>query len=142
MEKLEFQQLDPVKFPLIQRFYKQHYPISKPKRNEKTIIARSTISHNIVACVRFRQIEQFQLLIGMAVSTELRAQGIGQSLMAYCKLHDLNSQVYCFSYTHLEEFYQHGGFKTCTRDELPPSLRVLYQRYTNSGKSLVPMQYL
>lgn len=142
MKKLEFQQLDPVKFPLIQRFYKQHYPTSKPKRNEKTIIARSSISQNIIACVRFRQIEQFQLLTGMAVSTDFRGQGIGKSLMNYCKLHNLNSQVYCFAYAHLDEFYQQQGFVSCHKEDLPSPLKVLYQRYTNSGKSLVPMQYL
>lgn len=142
MEKLEFQQIEPLKFPLIQRFYKQHYPTSKPKRDEKTIIARSTISNNIVTCVRFRQVDQYQLLTGMAVSTEFRGLGIGNALMTYCKSRDLNSQVYCFAYTHLEEFYQRHGFISCFKENLPPALKVLFQRYTNSGKSLVPMQYL
>jgi N-acetylglutamate synthase-like GNAT family acetyltransferase len=142
MEKLEFEEIEAIKYPLIQRFYKQHYPTAKPKRNEKTIIARAIISNEIVACVRFRQIEQYQLLTGMVVASEKRKQGLGNQLLAHCYANDLNPNVYCFAYTELEAFYRQHGFITCDADNLPPPLKVLFQRYTNSGKSLIPMQYL
>ncbi|MDC0612634.1 GNAT family N-acetyltransferase [Vibrio sp.] len=143
MEKLEFEQLDPLKLPLIQRFYKQYYPSTKPKRDEIIIIARDTMAHNIVAVVRFRQVDTLCLLTGMAVMDKKRGRGIGSALLNYCKKQKyLTPDVYCFSYCHLEHFYHRAGFHTISNDLLPPTLSQLYQRYTNSGKSLIAMQYL
>jgi len=142
MEKLDFQKIDPIKQALVQRFYKKHYPISKPKRNELTIVARYAISQDIIACTRFRPIEHYCLLTGMAVSSELRGIGIGSALMQYCQLHYLDKNVFCFSYSHLQEFYQKFGFTVCSLEQLPPTLRSLFERYRNNKKSLIAMQYL
>ncbi|MCE0493515.1 GNAT family N-acetyltransferase [Vibrio salinus] len=143
MEKLQFHHLEPIQFPLIQRFYKQFYPTSKPKRNEKALIVRAADTLNIVACVRFRQVDpHYQLLTGMAVSTEQRGQGIGKALLAYCQQNILDNKCYCFAYSHLTDFYKAHGFVPLEAGQLPLSIKVLYHRYTNSGKSLVAMQYL
>lgn len=140
MVNLLFEKLDPIKLPLLQRFYKQHYP-SKPKKDELIIVARKEGA--ICGAVRFRTIDQFRLLTGMAVDEDLRGNGIGHQLLDYCQHQEpiLNPEVYCFAFPWLVNFYQQHGFQVIETEQLPPSLRSLYQRYLNSGKSLVAMQY-
>jgi N-acetylglutamate synthase-like GNAT family acetyltransferase len=140
MVNLEFEKLDTLKLPLVQRFYKSHYPATKPKKNELVIVARR--SGDICAVVRFRPIEQFQLLTGMVVNEQYRRQGIGHQLLNYCQQDMISNQVYCFAFTWLASFYQQHDFRTIDIEQLPNSLYILFQRYQNSGKSLVPMKYV
>ena len=140
MPTLQFETLDPIKIPLIKRFYKQHYPGAKPKSDELIIVAYKEAE--MVALVRFRTVGQFRLLTGMAVADNLRNQGIGQQLLAYCVQHILTPQDYCFAYSHLDRFYQQSYFVSIDENELPPDLKMLFQRYTQHGKNLIPMHFL
>ncbi|MGX9418749.1 GNAT family N-acetyltransferase [Vibrio sp. RC27] len=140
MIKLEFETLDSVKLPLVQRFYKRHYPATKPKKNEHIIIARSL--GEICAVVRFRPIEQYKLLTGMVVDEAFRGQGIGHQLLEHCQQQILSENVYCFAFTWLEPFYQAHHFHSLDPDQLPNNLNILFQRYKSSGKSLIPMRYV
>jgi N-acetylglutamate synthase-like GNAT family acetyltransferase len=139
MVNLQFEDLDSIKLPLLQRFYKHHYPSAKPKKNERVIVARHQA--HLCAAVRFRPIDRYQLLTGMTVDESLREQGIGHQLLTYCELNVLDEQVFCFSFPWLETFYQQHNFQTLAVNTLPNSLKVLFQRYENSGKKLIPMQY-
>ncbi|MDP4491861.1 GNAT family N-acetyltransferase [Vibrio sp. AH4] len=136
---LEFQQFDPIKLPLIKRFYKTHYPGTKPKSDESIVVALENTE--IVAVVRFRRICTYRLLTGMAVKANLRQTGIGKQLLHYCRKEQLNHDTYCFAYTHLEHFYQQGDFVRIEPLALPPELNILYERYSRTGKDLIPMQY-
>lgn len=80
---LEFQQFDPIKLPLIKRFYKNHYPGSKPKSDEQVIVALK--DREIVGVVRFRMIGQYRLLTGMAVEAQSRQQGIASNCSTTAK---------------------------------------------------------
>lgn len=136
---LEFQQFDPIKLPLIKRFYKMYYPATKPKRDESIIVGLDKTE--IIAVVRFRTVGSSRLLTGMAVKTEQRQQTIGQQLLRYCQTKWLDQTTFCFAYSHLVDFYQHGGFTPVEPAALPTELETLYQRYLQSGKDLIPMQY-
>lgn len=136
---LEFQQFDPIKLPLIKRFYKIHYPGAKPKSDERVIVASQ--GNEIMAVVRFRNIGKHHLLTGMVVNQQHRQLGIGKQLLGYCQQDHLNQATFCFAYTHLEHFYQQGGFMPIEPSHLPAELFCLFERYTNSGKNLIPMQY-
>lgn len=140
MSVLTIASLDPIKTPLIARLYKAHYPSGKAKKNELTIVGYKL--NRIVCVVRFRPIEQFQLLTGMLVVPEHRGEGYAHQLMSYCRQHTLSEATYCFAYSHLEPFYQKHGFATIEQQALPNSLKCLYQRYVKSGKDLIPMHYL
>lgn len=139
MHEVEFQTLSPIKLPLIKAFYKQYYPSAKPKKNETIIVGYQQT--NIIAVVRFRPVEQYQLLTGMLVHPDLRKQNIGSTLLQYCQINTLDSNTYCFAYSHLETFYQQAGFSTIDINTLPNSLQLLFKRYIQSGKSLMPMHY-
>ncbi|MFV0450126.1 MAG: GNAT family N-acetyltransferase [Vibrio sp.] len=140
MPTLKFEHLDPIKLPLLKRFYKQHYPGSKPKSDELSIVAYDETL--IVAVVRFRPIANYRLLTGMVVSESNRGKGIGSELLRYCQQEVLSSNDFCFSYTHLQNFYQQANFKKIEVETLPSELRTLFVRYCQSGKDLIPMQFL
>ncbi|MBD1574656.1 GNAT family N-acetyltransferase [Vibrio sp. S17_S38] len=134
-----FQSLPLIKFPLLKPIYKAYYPIAKVKNNESIIVGYHDKS--IIAIVRFRPIERYQLLTGMLVLPEYQHKGIGQQLLAYCESAILTSDHYCFAYQHLENFYHNNGFHVVQSVDLPAPLRFLFQRYISSGKKLVAMQY-
>ncbi|MGF1752573.1 GNAT family N-acetyltransferase [Vibrio makurazakiensis] len=139
MNNVIIEQLDPIKLPLVKRFYKEHYPSGKANRSE--LILTLTIDASIQGVVRFRTVENYRLLTGMAISTNHRYKGLGHSLMKHCKNDVLGSSDYCFAYRHLEAFYSAHGFQLIDSSELPHPLHVLYERYTNSGKDLIPMHF-
>lgn len=139
MPELKFEHLDPIKLPLLKRFYKQHYPSTKPKSDELSIVAYSGLS--MVAVVRFRSIAEYRLLTGMAVDDSKRGEGIGSQLLNYCLNEILAANDFCFSYSHLQHFYEQANFKKIDIEELPNDLKTLFLRYSQNGKDLIPMQF-
>lgn len=125
---------------MIQHFYKQHYPSTKPKKDDIILVGRH--QHEITAVIRFRHIEDFLLLTGMCVDRKERGQGLGHQVLTHCQHHILSDNVYCFALSHLESFYSKHQFVRISANQLPNSLKLLYLRYTQYGKNLVPMRYL
>ncbi|MEI8632459.1 GNAT family N-acetyltransferase [Vibrio sp. PP-XX7] len=136
MSPLFFEQLAPIKIPLIQRFYKQHYPSAKVKKDELVIIARE--ESTLCAVVRFRQIEHYQLLTGMVVDQTKRNQGVGHRLLAFVNNITSMIQYTVLLFEHLAEFYQHHHFCRQHPDHLPPAIKTLYSRYCRQGKKFSP----
>ncbi|AIU68097.1 GNAT family N-acetyltransferase [Vibrio coralliilyticus] len=131
--------LDPVYTPIISRIYKAYYPSGKAKKDELTIAG--SIDQQIVALVRFRNIEKYRLLTGMLVIPEHRRAGLGHQLMDYCVEYVLSEQDFCFAYAHLETFYAQHNFETIDASQLPNSLKGLFERYSLK-KQLVAMKYV
>ncbi len=140
MPALKFEHLAPIKLPLLKRFYKQNYPSTKPKSDELTIVAYSDLA--MVAVVRFRNVSDYRLLTGMAVNEAKRGQGVGTQLLQYCHKEVLQKDDFCFSYSHLQHFYEQVDFKRVDVSELPSELKNLFNRYYQSGKDLIPMQFM
>lgn len=139
MNNVIITQLDPVKVPLVKRFYKEHYPTGKANKSE--LIYSLLLDDELCGVVRFRTIEDSRLLTGMAISKQHRGKQLGSQLMKYCAKHTLTENDYCFAYAHLASFYGRHQFVQIDPKQLPNALRVLYERYSNSGKDLIPMQY-
>ncbi len=139
MTMLRFEQLAPIKLPLIKRFYKQYYP-SKPKSDECIIVAY--LDSSLVGVVRFRPVGEYSLLTGMVVSPQFRGQGYAAQILNYCQKNYLTNQCYCFAYSHLQNLYEQHQFSLIEQSVLPQNLRDLFERYVNGGKSLLPMQYI
>lgn len=139
MNNVIITQLDPVKVPLVKRFYKEHYPTGKANKSE--LIYSLLLDDELCGVVRFRAIEDSRLLTGMAISKQYRGKQLGSQLMEYCAKHTLTENDYCFAYAHLTSFYGRHQFVQVDPKQLPNALRVLYERYSNSGKDLIPMQY-
>ncbi len=139
MPTLKFEHLDPIKLPLLKRFYKLHYPGTKPKSDELTVVAYS--QQSMVAVVRFRSVANYRLLTGMTVSCDSRGKGIGTELLNYCRHNILQKNDFCFSYAHLQNFYDQAHFRKIEVEALPSELKTLFIRYCQSGKDLIPMQF-
>lgn len=139
MSKIRFHLLEPLRFPLINRFYKSHYPAGKAKRDEIIWVGENT--SGIICCVRFKQFEHYQLLTGMLVHPGLRNCGIAKQLITATNEQLTHSPCFCFAFSHLEKLYQDSGFAVIADNELPEPLANRIQRYRLSGKELIAMRY-
>jgi len=139
MSKIRFHPLEPLRFPLINRFYKSYYPAGKAKKDEIIWLGENT--SRIICCVRFKQFEHYQLLTGMLVHPELRGSGIAKQLLTATNDQLTHIPCFCFAFSHLEKLYQDSGFTVILDSELPEPLASRIQRYRLSGKELTPMRY-
>ncbi|GAL09009.1 predicted acyltransferase [Photobacterium aphoticum] len=117
MSKLSFHLLEPLRFPLINRFYKAYYPAGKAKKDETIWVGES--NQGIQCCVRFKYIEDYQLLTGMLVHPEQRGQGIGQHLLQAVQDQLTQQPCYCFAFAYLEAFYQAAALSPCPMTHYP-----------------------
>ncbi|WP_375751781.1 GNAT family N-acetyltransferase [Vibrio sp. HN007] len=139
MPLIHIEKLEAIKLPIAQKLYKQHYPSGKAKSNELIYVCYS--DKTLCGVVRIRPVDSYRLLTGMVVVPEFRNKGIGHALLDYCEAEVLNDNDYCFAYAHLEGFYSLNGFFTIEVNELPNPLRTLFERYSRSGKQLIPMKF-
>lgn len=138
MKNLSVTQIDPIKLPLLKKLYKLHYPSTKIKAGEVIYVAEQ--DSRIVGVTRFRQVEDWQLLTGMMVVTDQRGKGVAREMLSVLETSYLDSNVYCFAYSHLVDMYANHGFNTISDEELPGSLKGLFNRYSQT-KALNCMQY-
>lgn len=131
--------LDPLRFPLVARFYKTHYPAGKPKKDE--IIWTAENSSGLFGSVRFRQFPNFQLLTGMLIAPEQRGKKQGEAFLNAVQTQIQTKACYCLAYRYLEKLYNDAGFEVIEVSNLPEELRGRYQSYCNSGKDLIPMRH-
>ncbi|OLQ77582.1 GNAT family N-acetyltransferase [Photobacterium proteolyticum] len=139
MSKLRFHPLEPLRFPLINRFYKSYYPAGKAKKDEVIWVGEDNSS--IICCVRFKQFDNYQLLTGMLVHPEQRGMGLTKQLLTGCYQQLIETPCYCFAFAHLETLYQGANFIALPESELPEPLLSRLRRYRQSGKKLVAMRY-
>ncbi len=139
-DSLIIEVLNPIKLPLIKKLYKAHYPAGRAKRDE--LIITATSEGSIVALLRMKTVETSRLLTGMIVVPQVRGTGVGKALLAHCEENVFSYGDYCFAFMHLESYYAQYGFKTIDSSALPNSLKMAYQRYVDSGKDLIPMQFI
>lgn len=139
MHKIEFHLLEPLRFPLVNKLYKDHYPSGKAKRDETIWVGEQ--EKQIIAAVRFKTIESEQLLMGMVVHQDFRGKKIASQFLAALDKQLQQLPCYCFALQDLEIFYQQGGFNSISSNELPHALKQRFERYSQHGKKLIPMLY-
>ncbi|AGQ89611.1 N-acetyltransferase [Vibrio parahaemolyticus] len=132
--------LNPIKLPLIKKLYKAHYPSGRAKKDE--LIITASREGVIVALLRLKTVEQYRLLTGMLVIPEVRGTSVGRTLLEHCENKVFEDGDYCFAFSYLEKYYAQHGFETIDSHELPNSLKMAFQRYVDSGKDLIPMQFI
>lgn len=141
MTPYRFERLNPLRFPLVARFYKTHYPSGAPRKDE--VIWTAEGEKGLCGAVRFRQFDtdRFQLLTGMLIAPELRRQKLGVALLEAVQEQIDLVPCYCLAFRHLVPLYQQAGFNVIDVQALPASLKGRYISYCNSGKDLVPMMF-
>lgn len=99
----------------------------------------------LVAAVRLVPNDGYLWLRGLYIEKELRGQNLGSELLTF--VHSYYEQqnptsalpIYCFPYTHLDNFYRKSGYRSIEPEQLPESLNQLYQRYSGKGESIINM---
>jgi len=127
-------------FPLVKKFYQEHYPSGKPNKADPIWAIR----HNgkVICAVRLKQIGNNQLLTAMVTDPAYRNLGLGTHLINEIQpaLNQLPS--YCFAFTHLVPFYTANHFSTIPPDTLPEELKKRFTSYCLQGRKITAMRHL
>jgi len=126
-------------FPLVKKFYQQHYPSGKPNKADPIWVIRD--SGEILCAVRLKQFSGMQLLTAMVTEPSQRNTGLGSHLIN--SIRPVLNQVpsYCFAFTYLVPFYTANQFTTISAEMLPEELKNRFRAYTAQGRNLTPMRY-
>lgn len=129
--------LDSLRFPLIKRLYKTHYPPGMPRKDD--IIWSIEKNATLCGAVKFRQEGENQLLSGLLIIPSLRGVNLGHLLLKQSEQQSRIKPCYCFAYAYLVPFYQKAGYIRLDTNQLPSVLKSKFHRYCASGKDLVPL---
>lgn len=126
-------------FPLVKKFYQEHYPSGKPNKADPIWAIR----HNgkVICAVRLKKIGNDQLLTAMLTDPAYRNTGLGTHLIN--SIHSALNQLpsYCFALTHLVPFYSINHFSVISPDMLPEELKKRFFSYCLQGRKITPMYY-
>lgn len=140
-ESCVFQRIEPMRFALVDRFYRvQGYKV-KCGANERVYAIANTSEHFIAATRLVPQSSGHYWLRNLLVAGDWRGQGIATGLM-HKLLPDLAPQgCYCFSLPHLTNFYAMLGFIQHP-SHCPEDILRTYNTYRTRGRDWVLMGYI
>jgi N-acetylglutamate synthase-like GNAT family acetyltransferase len=123
---LQFIELEKIKYPWVNKFYKQVYRKGMASKNEAVFILKDK---RIICAAKLTTLDGHLLLTGVACDPSLRGQGYASRLIATLLL--LQEQpVYCFPYPRLGHFYQQLGFQPVdSSDNIPASISSRFLLY-------------
>ena len=124
-----FQPVEPVRFPLVTRFYQaQGYKV-KLGRQERVFTI--TEAQQIIAAARLLPVGEDEIywLRNLVVAQAWRAQGIGSRFMQQLLEHIAPADCFCFISPELERFYIDLGFQQLHDHQAPAAVSELAQRY-------------
>ncbi len=126
------QELEPIAFPLVNRFFKANGHKGKAKGGERVWVLRQG---EIVAALRACPKAHGYLLRSVWVSSGRRRESLGTTLLQQ-SLSQLPT-CWCYAYPHLEQFYQRAGFITVEPEQTPADIHEPYRRYQQQGLLLM-----
>lgn len=126
-------------FPLVKKFYQEHYPSGKPNKADPIWVIRE--KGRILCALRLKQISNSQLLTGMVTEPNHRHRGLGSHLINSIHHALGETPTYCFAFTHLVPFYNANHFTAILAEMLPVELESRFTAYTAQGRDLTPMRY-
>ena len=133
MKNPQFIELEKIKYPLVNQFYKQVYKKGIASKNESVFILWQK---EIICSAKLKKLESHLLLTGVACLPEFRSQGYA-SLLIKKLLHLQQQAVYCFPYAHLELFYKKLGFVTLDTNDCPEIIRARFNKYRQNRELLL-----
>ena len=135
MTETYFEVVDPIRFPLINRFYKSCGDKSKAKGGDLVLALKN--EREYLAAVRLQSVEDWWFLRSLCVSPDCRRQGLGRKLLSHLTPWIEEKPCYCFPFDYLTELYAAEGF--CLADTLPGFIAEQYDRYFKQGRKIVVM---
>ena len=145
----QFEQLLPLHYPLVNKFYKNTGYGGRAGRDELVYILREASA--IVAAVRLQpKPDGWLFLRAMCVAPELRGQGAGRQLLRGLNELLTSRPVYCYPFEHLIRFYAAAGFQRVNDERLPEGkpapgpvtphfMTEALQRYRQQGRKVCLM---
>ena len=132
----QFIELETIKLPLVNQFYKRVYKKGLASKDERVFILKEKA---IICSARLKKLNKQLLLTGVACAPEFRGQGYASQLIN--KLLLLQEQpVYCFPYTHLQPFYSRLGFVQADSQSAPEIISQKFYAYSKN-RDLLLMVY-
>lgn len=158
------ERLEPVAYPLANRFYKQAREKGKTQSRDEVYIARQ--GQQIVAAVRICPLNgnpvvtgenqavssenqrapesvlasNMLLLRSLAVLPELRRTGVGSRLMSYVAEQLGTRPCWCYPFSWLQTFYEAFGFRVVEPPQAPALVRTPYETYCRQGRDILIMK--
>ena len=127
-------------FPLVKKFYQEHYPSGKPNKADPIWVLRH--NQKIVCSLRLKSFQNAQLLTAMVTDPSYRKIGLGSHLINTIHGQLNQSPSYCFAFTHLVPFYTENSFRVISAEELPKELQKRFQSYKAQGRKITAMIYI
>lgn len=137
-ESLQLIQVEPIAYPIVQRFYKEARYTSKLGREDEVYALKD--HHEVISAVRLTTLDGHLLLRSMVVKPDLRSQGIGHIFLEAVVKKLKGRACWCFPFMHLLTFYRRAGFELTDPSTQPPSIHSAYQRYVNQGRDIAVMK--
>lgn len=120
----EISTLDPIQFPLLEKFYRAQRSAMRIGNAEQVWVARS--KGDVVAGVCLTSVEQGYWLTGLLVDPALRNAGVATALMRHVRS-ALQGPIWLFCHPGLQPFYQKSGYRPS--EALPEALADRLARY-------------
>jgi len=133
----QFIELEKVKYPLVNQFYKRVYKKGIAGKNEAVFIIKN--EQQIICSAKLKSIEDSLLLTGVACDAEHQHQGHASRLVKQL-LEKQQQPIFCFPYPHLETFYQRLGFIHLAVEDAPEAIQTRILRY-RQHRDLLLMVY-
>lgn len=149
--------VDPLRLPLVNRFYKNCRYSAKAGRGELVYALHQegsiqAATRLVPYSFRGQDLQQLMTLTGserrtdhclflrsMCVQAEKRGQGLGTALLQ-AVIEPLNKAFsYCYPFSHLHDFYAQIGFKQVAQEQVPGFIAEPYQRYCRQGRDIIIM---
>jgi len=123
-------------FRAVNKFYRSQKHKGSASGDERVFIA--SIEDDMLAAVRLVPHEGYYWLRSLYVKSELRGNTLGKKLLTLVR-QKLTLPIYCFPYTHLEDFYLNSGYELLALEQLPQPLNQLFVKYQGKGSGIICM---
>ena len=130
MSKLDFTPVDTIKFPLINKFYRQFKVRGRAKSCDLVWVMKS--DDQIIAVAKLTPKAGYYLLTGVYTMISWRGRGVATKLVSDL-LKDFSKPVFTFAYSKLSPWYQSLGFEY---QVLPDELAPFFSAYQSQGRDI------
>jgi len=135
------QELPPLKFPLVEAFYRVRKYKLKLGRQERLFVIQASSDNEILAAARLLpQADGSFLLRNMLVHKSMRGQGLGRSLINAIAQSLSPAGYYCFALRDAEGFYRNLGFAAPARADCAHAIQQQYDKYQSRGRDWILLQ--